>query len=58
MRLRLEICAPGRTKSAFQHVGPVIRIGREPGSASKFVEAVYRSLTEKKSNVETAGNRP
>jgi cyclase len=31
--------------------------GREPGVTSRFVEAVYRSLTEKKSNQETAVNR-
>ena len=32
--------------------------GREPGAASRLVEAVYRSLTDKKSNVETAVSRP
>jgi len=28
--------------------------GREPGSTGKLVEAVYRSLTDKKSSAETA----
>jgi glyoxylase-like metal-dependent hydrolase (beta-lactamase superfamily II) len=32
--------------------------GREPGATSKLVEAVYRSLTEKKSNGESATDRP